>query len=367
MAHEWIVERTTHARFPFRIRIEGAGKTLLAVRAQSAWPGAGNQIFCLRETQAPAAGESLEPLERVPVAHLARLGRKLSVTLDRGTRKRCEFLKIEVKDAGGAGVREQIFFRTQAAAREHRSSGRIEVWPAESYDVVVDAAERYPWRFPGATLTRRRLPVGDYALLDGERLSAVVERKTLENLLTDVTRLRSLHQQLTELSSYAHAALVVEARYDDFADPARVRAWQPTHLLRVLAELQVLHPRLPIVYAGSRRSANVWAQRFFAAVAGHVAQPGVGLAEQALPLFHDAQADGGLDVRIREAVLASEAGVTLVALAEQFPSAPKERLSRVLKALRAEGRVACHGRGVTARWREVESAGKAGGPTDADG
>lgn len=350
MAHEWIVERTTNARFPFRIRIEGRGRTVLAVRAQNAWPGPGGQIFCLREPAAGAREERFEPLERVPVAHLARLGRKLSVTLDRSTRKRCEFLKVEVQDGGGAGVREQIFFRTQAAARGHRSSGRIEVWPAETFDLVVDVAERYPWSFPGATVARRRLPVGDYALLDGERLKAVVERKSLDNLLADVTRLRSLHQQLTELSSYPTAALVVEARYDDFADPKRIKAWQPNHLLRVLAELQVLHARLPIVYAGSRRSANVWAQRFFAAAAGHGSQPAPAFGADALPFFEGAAADGGLDVRIRETVREARSGISARALLERFPAADLPRVQRLLRALRDEGHAHCEGRGPQARW-----------------
>ena len=357
MSHEWIVERTAQRRFPFRIRIEGGGKTVLAVRAQSAWPGAGSQIFCLRETSPPGPEEALEPVERVAVAHLARLGRKLSVTLDRPTRKRCEFLKLEQPLPDG-GTREQIFLRTQAAVLGHRSAGRVEVWPAEGLSIVIDAAERYPWRFPGSSVARRRLPVGDYALLDGERIQAVVERKTLENLLKDVSSLRSLHQQLAELSSYEHAALVVEARYDDFADPQRVNAWQPSHLLRVLAELQVLHPRVPLVFAGSRRSANVWTQRFFAAVGGHKAQPDVGLAEQALPLFDQPRADGGLDVAIRETALhgLGEA-FSIQQLRARIPRAPVERLRRVLRALRAEGRLVCDGRGLSARWCRVPGAG----------
>ncbi len=353
--HEWIVERTGHRRFPFRIRIEREGRTVLAVRAQSAWPGPGSQIFCLRETAPPAEGERLEPVERVPVAHLARLGRKLAVTLDRATRKRCEFLKVEQPQTDGSPPREQLFFRTQAAALGHRSAGRVELRPAQGLTIVVDAAERYPWRFPGSETVRRRLPVGDYALLEGERLAAVLERKSLENLLVDVSRLRGLHQCLAELASYAHAAVVVEARYDDFADARRVGAWQPGHLLRVLAELQVLHPRLPIVYAGSRRSANVWAQRWFAAVGGHRAQPAVDLAEGSLPLFATPTADGGLDARIREAALSGLPDAFAFGdLRARFADAPPERLRRVLLALRREGRLLCDGLRRAARWVRTE-------------
>lgn len=50
MTAYWTVERTRDRRFPFRITIEQDRRTLLAVRAQNAWPGAGSQIFCLRET-----------------------------------------------------------------------------------------------------------------------------------------------------------------------------------------------------------------------------------------------------------------------------------------------------------------------------
>jgi hypothetical protein len=69
----WVVERTQDRRFPFRITIEQEGRTLLAVRAQNHWPGAGSQIFCLRETELDPA-EPLEPYERVEVARENLLG-----------------------------------------------------------------------------------------------------------------------------------------------------------------------------------------------------------------------------------------------------------------------------------------------------
>jgi hypothetical protein len=39
----------------------------------------------------------------VPIAHLTRLGRKLSVTLDRAQRRRCEFPKIDKPFKEGRG------------------------------------------------------------------------------------------------------------------------------------------------------------------------------------------------------------------------------------------------------------------------
>jgi hypothetical protein len=256
----WVVERTRDRRFPFRITIEQEGRTLLAVRAQSHWPGAGSQIFCLRETDLDPA-ENLEPFERVRVAHLVRLGRKLSVTLDRAQRKRCEFLKIEKPFKDRPGTYEQIFFRTEQGVRAHRTSGKVELRPRGGLDVVVDSAELYPWKFPGARVTRRKLPVGDYALVEDERLVAVVERKTCENFLGNVHEIKGLHQQLAELGSYPHAAMVVEAQYADFGNPAKIGRWPASHLLRVIGEIAALHPGVPLVFAGNRKLGNVWAQR----------------------------------------------------------------------------------------------------------
>jgi hypothetical protein len=346
----WVVERTQDRRFPFRITIEQGGRTLLAVRAQNHWPGAGSQIFCLRETELDPA-EALEPFERVPVAHLTRLGRKLSVTLDRAQRKRCEFLKIEKRFKDRPGTYEQIFFRTEQGVRAHRTSGRVELVPRGGLDVVIDSAELYPWKFPGARVTRRKLPVGDYALVEDERLVAVVERKTRENLLGNVHEIKGLHQQLAELGSYPHAAMVVEAQYADFGNPAKIGRWPASHLLRVIGELAALHPTVPLVFAGNRKLANVWAQRFFAGVAAAQYQSLPAFVGEPLARFDAEPADGGTDTRVRIAALRElPDGFEFALLRRQFAEVGELRLRRVLNQLRAEGRLRCEGRGRAARW-----------------
>lgn len=245
----WVVERTQDRRFPFRITIEQGGRTLLAVRAQNHWPGAGSQIFCLREAELDPA-EALEPFERVPIAHLTRLGRKLSVTLDRAQRKRCEFLKIE------------------------------------------------------------------------------------------------------------HAVVVVEAQYADFSNPAKIGRWPASHLLRVIGELAVLHPAVPLVFAGNRKLANVWAQRFFAGVGAALDQPLPSFVREPVARFEAEPADGGTDTRVRLAALrelpdAFEFGL----LRARFTEISELRLRRILNQLRAEGRLRCTGRGRAARWVRLEAQG----------
>ncbi len=346
----WVVERTQDRRFPFRITIEQEGRTLLAVRAQNRWPGAGSQIFCLRETELDPA-EPLEPFERVAVAHLTRVGRKLSVTLDRAQRKRCEFLKIEKPFKDRPGTYEQIYFRTEQGVRAHRTSGRVELLSRGGLDVVIDSAELYPWKFPGARVTRRKLPVGDYALVEEERLVAVVERKTRENLLGNVHEIKGLHQQLAELGSYPHAAMVVEAQYADFGNPARIGKWPASHLLRVIGELAALHPAVPLVFAGNRKLANVWTQRFFAGVAAAQHQDLPAFVREPVARFEAEPADGGTDTRVRIAALRELPDAFEFALLRgRFAEVPQVRLRRILNQLRAEGRLRCEGRGRAARW-----------------
>lgn len=366
MPAEWIVERTANPRFPFRIRIEQDGRVLVVVRARDAWPGAGTSVFCLREkTLLP--DEVLTPHERVPVAHLARIGRKLSITLDRPHRKRCELLKVEKPAPDGGEPHEQLFLRTEVAARAHRTKGRVEVQPTKELDVVVDLQERYPWAFPGAQVTRRRLPVGDYALVLGDRVAAVVERKSLENFCNDVGEIKGLHQQFAELGAYAHAAFVIEAQYADLADPKRIGKWPGTHLLRVVAELTALHPRVPIVFAGNRKLGNVWAHRFFAAVAGASRASLPDAAGEALARYAPRAADGGFETQVRVAVLqALPSSFVIGDLRARCPGVNDARLRQVLNRLRAEGRVRVLGVGKRARWERADRA-QVPPPTAGDG
>jgi len=351
----WRVERAGSARFPFRIAIEQDGRLLFAVRAQSAWPAPGGQIFCLREREHDP-DEALELLETVPIAALARVGAKLSVTLDRPSRKRCEFLVVTKRRKDGAGSYEQVFFRTESAIRAHRSRGRVELAAPPELDVVIDLQERYPWRFPGARVTRRRLATGDYALVRGEEQLAVVERKTLANLLGDIGALRALHQGLAELASQKRAALVVEAQYADFLDPERTRPWPPAHVARVLAEIAALHPRLPIVFAGNRKLANHWALRWFGAVSADVSKSAPLFVSDVLARWEGPAPGGGLDRRIREAALLGLSSPFRAGeLRESVPGASVRRVSRVLNTLRREGRLRCTGRGPAAAWERVEA------------
>jgi len=358
MKTTWIVERTLNRRFPFRISIEQNGRLIFAVRAQAQWPGPGQQIFCLREHEDDPS-ERLDAVEHVPVAHVGRVGRKLVVVLDRGSRKRCEFLVVQKERRDGSGTYEQVFFRTETGIRAHRSRTRVELTGVGApLHIVIDSGERYPWRFPSATVERRKLAVGDYALLDGERLVAVVERKSFDNLLTDIGALQALHQQLADLASHESAAFAIEAQYADFLNADRLAGrWPGAHVARVLAEIAALHPSLPIVYAGNRKLANLWTQRFFEAVAARRSNPPLQFQLDVAQRYDGGPRAPALDELIRIAALEELPDpFRFTELAARFPDAPASRLRRVLAQLKREGRITRTGGGRGSRWNRSARA-----------
>lgn len=102
--------------------------------------------------------------------------------------------------------------------------------------------------------------------MDGDEIVAVVERKTLDNLLADFGTMPVLHQCLSELVMHEHHALVVEALYADFLNPRKVHHYTPGFCARAIAELYALHPRLRIVFCANRKMANEWTRHYFSAV-----------------------------------------------------------------------------------------------------
>jgi hypothetical protein len=358
----WTVCRTGEERFPYRVAVEQAGRTLLAVRARERWPGPGMQTFCLRDEPAVGATSAApgELLESVPVLALRRLGRKLSIVLDRPTRKRCDFLFLTRPYKGRSGEYEQIFWRTEQAVRAHRSRSRPQLYPdAGAIEVAIDVAEKYAWAFPEGRVERRKLVAGDYAALHEGRMVAVVERKTFENLLAEIAVLQVLHGKLAELESFPHAALVVEAQYGDFLDPSRIGRWTPRRLARILAELAAMHPKLPIVYAGNRKLASEWTRAFFAAVVARLRDPSPPLIAEAVAGY-ERRSGAGFEESVRLAVLHDlPASFSIAQLARQFPGADAAQLRRILVALRREGVLASDGRGRGARWRRAAGEGRA--------
>jgi len=266
----WILERGVSDRFPYRLQILRGDKLWLVLRTQDRWPAAGRHIFCLREDEPPAPDEVLEELERVDIIAFNERGRRISVVLDRKRFKRCDFLFLKKSYKGRPGENyEQIFWLTQRSIEQHRPAFKLVSRKGDTEMVVrIHSNEKYPWRFLNAVTERGTISAGDYALIDGDNMLAVVERKTLDNLLADFGTMPVLHQRLAELAAHDNHALVIEAPYADFLSPKKIHHYNPGFCAKAIAELYALHPHLRIVFCANRKVANEWTRHFFAAVWG---------------------------------------------------------------------------------------------------
>jgi hypothetical protein len=135
--------------------------------------------------------------------------------------------------------------------------------PLADLEIIVDTRERYAYRFTGQSVktVSRALPCGDYGVVAGDRLVAVVERKSIPDLVSSVTN-GKLRYALGDLAALPRAAVVVEDRYSALFKQRHAR---PAAVADALAEYQVRWPTIPLVFCETRALAEVWTYRYLAA------------------------------------------------------------------------------------------------------
>ena len=290
----------TGTRLPYVLRLPVSGDGRLFLATHGTWPR-GTDLFC---HQIPSWPDEAEIIEDVPVEACWRAGAAVHLVLRRRTNRRSLFVWTK------KGERTLVFWRSEATMRQARPGIRVPLARAfsESITVAVDVGERYPWRFtaPEVTTERRRLPVGDYALLHDDDVAAVIERKAVADFATAAVG-GQLGLVLAELGQVRHAALVIEGRLSDVLKAAdRVK---PGWLLNVVAALQVEHPRVSWMFAETRSLAEAWAYRWLAAAARMDAPRALPLFERAIGEVAEAYGDRPrmLDAIARRSLLAGEA------------------------------------------------------------
>ena len=193
-------------------------------------------------------------MERVPTRSCVRRGAAIDLVLDRGRESRSQFVLTYVRG------REAIFWQTARTAKQARPSvrsPRARAAGIAEMQVVVDSHERYAWKFSDEQVTtvRRGLPVGDYAVEVEGRPVAVVERKSLPDLVSTLTSGR-LRYALAELATVPRAAVVVEARYSDVLKLDPSIPVRPSVVAEGLAECQARVPSVPVIFAETRALAQ---------------------------------------------------------------------------------------------------------------
>jgi hypothetical protein len=154
------------SRLPYVIGVPyGAG---LVFRAGDTWPHA-RAVYCYPLAEWPAGAEIVE---RVPVRSCVRRGAAIDLVLERARENRSQLVFTTARG------RDAVFWQSARTRKQARPGVRppaARVAGLAELEIVVDAHERYAYRFGGhqVHVVRRALPAGDYAVEhDGRILAA---------------------------------------------------------------------------------------------------------------------------------------------------------------------------------------------------
>ena len=241
---------------PYLMLVPVAGG--LVFRTKGTWPRT-SALYChpVPRTDWPSEPELVE---QIPLKACARRGAAIDIVADRSREHRSQLVFTMARG------REMVFWQAPRTRKQARPAVRVPTARAAGVaelEILVDAHERYPYRFASQQTRTQRTPLacGDYAVqVDGQTVAAV-ERKSLDDLIGSVSSGR-LRFALGELAALPRAAVVVEDRYSRIFAQDRVR---PAQVADGLAELQVRWPSVPIVFCETRKLAEEWTYRYLAA------------------------------------------------------------------------------------------------------
>ena len=254
---------------PFLIRLPlPTGE--LVLKARDSWPRTA-KVYCHRAEH----GWPPQPkiLERVPIRSCQRRGVAIDLVLDRPRENRSQLVFTRIQ-----GGREGIFWQTPRTTRQARPGIRVPRRLAAGLaelTILIDTRERYPYKFAQqqASTERQALPAGDYGIAHDGEIIAVVERKSLHDLVRRVID-GQLTYALADMASLPRAAVVVEDRYSNLF---KLEHTKPGFVIEMLAALSVRYPTVPIHFCETRPLAEEWTYRFLGAALAHTQadDPGV--------------------------------------------------------------------------------------------
>lgn len=230
----------------------------IVLRTSGTWPRT-KALYC--HPVPPAEWpDAPDIVERVPLRSCTRRGAAVDLVAARARENRSQLVFTTARG------RDAVFWqspRTRKQARPTVSLPTARAAGIAELEIVVDAHERYAYRFPGQQVrtTTRGLPCGDYGIVIDGVLVGAVERKSIPDLVSSLTSGR-LRYALGQLSALPRAAVVVEDRYSQIFKQDRVR---PALIADGLAECQVRWPTVPIVFCETRSLAEEWTYRYLAA------------------------------------------------------------------------------------------------------
>jgi hypothetical protein len=253
-------DEASSLKYLVRIPLDGG----LILKVRDTWPTTA-RVYC-HPFSAPWPNTA-QVVERVRVLTCRRRGPAIDLVLDRPRQDRSQFVFTQSRG------RSMIFWQTRTVAMKANPGGRVPHRRAltTGFTIHVDTREKYAFRFAGrdVAIVETAIVAGDYGVRDGDHWLAVVERKSIEDLIKCLSD-GTLAFQLQAMAELPLAAVVVEGRYPKLFEVARVKdGWLPD----VLARLQIRYREIPIVFADSRKFAEEWTYRFLATAIADFTEP----------------------------------------------------------------------------------------------
>lgn len=240
---------------PYLIRLP-LGPDGIVFKARETWPRT-TKVYCHRVAEWPADAEVLEEL---PIRSLTKRGAAIDLVLERGRENRSQFVITRARG------REMVFWQSRRTAKQARPNVTLPTARARGQvlDIVVDTRERYAYKFTGqqATVAKRSLPVGDYAVFDGDTLVAVAERKSAEDLAGSLLSGKLTYLMADLAGTAPRAAVVVDSGYSRLFKLEHVNG---AAVADAVAEAQARFPAVPIIFCETRPLAQEWLYRWFGA------------------------------------------------------------------------------------------------------
>lgn len=239
---------------PYLVRIP-LGASGIVLKTRDTWPRT-SKLYCHRASAWPADAEIVV---RLPVRRCTRRGAAIDLVVDRARENRSQFVITRARG------REMIFWQSPRTTKQARPGVHIPTARAHSQvlEILIDSGEKYAYRFNAqqATTAREHLPCGDYAVQVDGRIVAVVERKTINDLISSMMtgRMKFL---MAELAALSRAAVVVEEGYSKIFKHPYVTGSVAADRV---AELQAQFPAVPIVFCETRPLAEEWTYRWLGA------------------------------------------------------------------------------------------------------
>jgi hypothetical protein len=245
---------------PFLIRLPLPDGELV-LKARDSWPRTA-KVYCHRAERWP---EDPHIVERIPVRSCERRGVAIDLVLDRPRENRSQLVFTRIQ-----GGREGIFWQSARTTRQARPGIRVPRRRAAELahlTILVDTRERYAYKFAHqqASIERRALPAGDYGIEHDGEIVAVVERKSLHDLVRRLID-GQLTYALADMAALPRAAVVVEDRYSSLF---KLEHTKPGFVIELLAALTIRYPTVTIHFAETRPLAEEWTYRFLGAALAH--------------------------------------------------------------------------------------------------